>query len=109
MIKLPFESVKKEFDVHLELNEKELRRLPKEDFLIVANEIAPAFREQIIEQLKALIGRDKFNDTNDHSSNNELPEGQDVHKMKEFIYITHFLILLTNRIYFNPYLILTYQ
>ena len=94
MIKLPFESVKKEFDVHLELNEKELRRLPKENFLIVANEIAPAFREQIIEQLKALIGRDKFNDTNDHSSNNELPEGQDVHNMKEFIY---FLPEMNNR------------
>ena len=67
MIKFPFEGLKKEFDVQLELNEKELRRLPKEDFFLVANDMSPVFREQITREFMQLIKKDKFSVRDEHN------------------------------------------
>jgi putative hemolysin len=51
MIKLPFETRKKDLEIELDFNEKELRRIPSEDFLIVVNDINPILKEELKSRL----------------------------------------------------------
>lgn len=57
MIKLPFEVVNKDLEIEIDINEKELKRIPKIDFVIVLNDISPLLRDDIKAKFSDILFR----------------------------------------------------
>jgi len=61
MIKLSFETARKDIEISFDFNAKELRRLPNEDFVLVLNDLNPMLQDEISSNLQELIQK-RLND-----------------------------------------------